>query len=258
MIFGIKYHYYVGRPFSLEDAFELTSQLKFNHVDLGGVFLKQINARRSVEFINSFRKIASVHGLTYSFHLAYRDVVLLENRRFDVDALKGYFFALNIAREVEATFVTMHPIPLGACRDVAVISTVYRDLAHRAHELGIPLAVENQLHNPRQYPNTVDEFRDLCDNVDNIHFLLDTGHAYVEGGDQCLDAYVTTFGDRLLGLHVSDNHGVKDEHLPVGEGTIDFPKLILHLEQRHINVPLILELWNRKGFVPSKEILQNA
>lgn len=230
----------------------------FNHVDIGGVFLKQIKLRRSAEFINSFRKIASVHGQTYSFHLPYRDVVLLENKRFDVDALKGYFFALNIAREVEATFVAMHPIPLGACRDVAIVSTVYRELAHRARELGIPLAVENQLYNPRQYPNTIDEFRGLCESVDNIHFLLDTGHAYLEGGDQCLHAYVNTFGDRLLGIHVSDNHGEKDEHLPVGEGTIDFQQLISQLGKQHVKLPLILEIWNREGFVPSKEILQNA
>lgn len=258
MIFGIRYPYYVGHLCSIENAFEFASQRKFSHIDLGSVVLKNINVHRSVEFINSFRKIASVHGLTYSFHLSYRDVVLRDNGRFDLEALKCYFFALNIASEVEAKFVAMHPIPLGDYRDVEVISTVYRELAHRAHELGIPLAVENQLNNTRQYPNTFEEFRDLCGNVDGIHFLLDTGHAYLEGGDRYLDSYVNMFGDRLLGILVSDNHGVNDEHLPVGEGTIDFQRLILHLETRNINVPLIFEIWKRECFLKSKKRLQNA
>jgi sugar phosphate isomerase/epimerase len=255
LIFGIKYPYHVGRPFSLEDAFEFTSQLQFNHVDLGGVFFKNITQYRSVEFFNSFRTIASSHELSYSFHLAYRDIVLLDNGRFEVEALTRYFFALNIAREVDAKFVAMHPLSLGECSDIDIISSLYRELANRAYELKIPLAIENQLSNPKQYPNTIDEFRVLFENVDNIHYLLDTGHAYLEGGDDCLDAYLNTFSDRLLGIHVSDNNGDTDEHLPVGEGSIDFQRLMGTLNRHNRFVPMILEIWKNEGFLTSKEIL---
>jgi hypothetical protein len=61
VIFGVKYPYHVGRPFSLEDAFELTSQLGFNHVELGRAFLKNMNVLRSVEFITTFRQLASIY-----------------------------------------------------------------------------------------------------------------------------------------------------------------------------------------------------
>jgi sugar phosphate isomerase/epimerase len=255
MIFGIKYPYHVERPLSLEEGFELTSHLGFDHVDFGSVFLKNIEVRRSVEFITRFRNVASDHGLSYSFHLSYRAAVLLDNGRFDVDALTRYFFALNIAREVDARFVAMHPLSFGAVKDVDVLSRVYRELAQRAHEVQIPLAVENPVHNVKQYPNTLDEFRVLRKQVDDLYYLLDTGHAYLEGGDPCLDAYVSTLDDRLLGIHVSDNHGDTDEHLPVGDGSIDFPRLLVTLNRHDLDVPLILEIWSQDGFVPSKEAI---
>lgn len=151
----------------------------------------------------------------------------------------------------------MHPLSFGAVKDVDILSGLYRELAQRAHELQLPLAVENPIHNPKQYPNTLDEFRVLRNHVDDLHYLLDTGHVYLEGGDQSLDAYVSTFDDRLLGIHISDNHGDTDEHLPVGEGSIDFQRLLITLERHNLDVPMILEIWKKNGFLTSKEAIMN-
>ena len=107
----------------------------------------------------------------------------------------------------------------------------------------------------RQYPNTVDDFRVLHDQVEDLYYLLDTGHAYLEGGDACIEAYVNTFADRILRVHVSDNRGDADSHLPVSKGTIDFHRVLTALNRHRLDVPLILEIWMKNGYIPSKNRL---
>ena len=38
--------------------------------------------------------------------------------------------------------------------------------------------------------------------------------------------YLDAFADRLAHIHIHDNHGEQDEHLPLGDGKIDFKKVV--------------------------------
>jgi len=42
--------------------------------------------------------------------------------------------------------------------------------------------------------------------------------------------YINTFGDKIIHIHWHDNHGRKDEHLPIGEGLIDHEKTVRALK----------------------------
>ncbi|TQS85434.1 MAG: hypothetical protein A3208_03175 [Candidatus Methanoprimaticola hominis] len=41
-----------------------------------------------------------------------------------------------------------------------------------------------------------------------------------------IDAMIDTFGDRIVNIHIHDNHGETDEHLTIGDGDIDFAHVI--------------------------------
>ena len=56
--------------------------------------------------------------------------------------------------------------------------------------------------------------------LDNVGVCLDLGHAHITVGTA---AAIATLGRRIASVHVHDNHGVKDEHLWPGDGTIDWP-----------------------------------
>ena len=56
-------------------------------------------------------------------------------------------------------------------------------------------------------------------------------------------------------MHVSDNRGDADTHLPVGKGMIDFRRVLTALNRHRLDVPLILEIWMKNGFLPSKDRL---
>ena len=54
--------------------------------------------------------------------------------------------------------------------------------------------------------------------------------------------------DLVAGVHLHDNHGDKDEHLPPYEGTIDWPAAIKILKTApETDLPLVLELKEKTG-----------
>ena len=55
--------------------------------------------------------------------------------------------------------------------------------------------------------------------LNNVGVCLDLGHAHVTVG---VAEAIGTLGARIASVHVHDNHGVKDEHLWPGDGTIDW------------------------------------
>ena len=54
------------------------------------------------------------------------------------------------------------------------------------------------------------------------------------------------FGDGLLELHLHDNDGQRDLHLPVGEGCFDFNTLCLDVELRGLVPVVVLEHHSRE------------
>lgn len=58
----------------------------------------------------------------------------------------------------------------------------------------------------------------------NLSFIFDTGHANLSG--YTIRDYMKLLYPHLTHMHLSDNRGEKDEHKPIGTGTVDFKTLI--------------------------------
>lgn len=88
------------------------------------------------------------------------------------------------------------------------------------------LAVENI------YEETPEILVQLVDEIDSewLGHCFDAGHWQLFG-KLSMKEWLDAIGPRLYHLHLHDNHGYADEHLPVGEGTIDFTPLQHHLRQ---------------------------
>jgi sugar phosphate isomerase/epimerase len=95
---------------------------------------------------------------------------------------------------------------------------------------------------------------------DELGVLLDAGHVYQIGID-LYDA-VQAFRHRLLDIHVHDATLEKDyrkaTHLPIGRGTINFPRFMSILRGNGYDRWLTLEIrGNEKEIVDSKEYLEH-
>jgi len=121
-------------------------------------------------------------------------------------------------------------------------------IQERCRELGVVMVVENMLPHlslgqPRDLLHLIAEF-----DGEGFGVCLDTGHANLAG---VIYELPEQLGDRLRMLHVHDNHGGRDDHLPPGQGRIDWQLLLGRLAEQKFEGPLILELSGERND-PSK------
>jgi sugar phosphate isomerase/epimerase len=87
---------------------------------------------------------------------------------------------------------------------------------------------------------------------ERLGFHLDVGHANV-GGDR-LEGMLNRLGSRLAHVHLSDNGGRSDDHLPLGAGTVNWPRAIRLLREAGYDDTITLEV-----FSPDRDyLLQSA
>ena len=97
------------------------------------------------------------------------------------------------------------------------------ELCDFAKELGIRIALENLC--PNEVFDNPEELRAMIDRFDHdlVGICFDSSHANI-----LKDAVETTkiFQGRVFSVHLSDNKGTGDDHLPPFEGTIDWKAVL--------------------------------
>ncbi len=91
--------------------------------------------------------------------------------------------------------------------------------------------------------HSLNEFKYIVDNVDSLLVHLDIPHAFTSGGMKSILDYISIFNDRIIHIHWHDNHGTKDEHLAIGEGWIDYYKVVKALKDIYYDRTITLEVF---------------
>ena len=103
---------------------------------------------------------------------------------------------------------------------------LYRWLCGKAAAYGITITIETAIS--EWYDLTLDPGRLLsfCDEVGatNLGICVDSGHCHLNGLDT--PGVIRTCGPLLLETHFHDNYGERDEHNPLGEGTVDWAGIV--------------------------------
>lgn len=127
-------------------------------------------------------------------------------------------------------------------------------VAGRCCELGIHLLLENML--PHLMFGHVRDMMYLLGEITvcDVGTCLDTGHAHLA---RELDFVIQKLSGHLKMVHVNDNCGDWDAHLPPGEGSIDWPRVIGELRRHEFHGVLVLELSGAPGD-PPEMVLERA
>jgi sugar phosphate isomerase/epimerase len=146
-------------------------------------------------------------------------------------SLKETLASLEVAAELAALKVVLHPGHAGGL-GIFVMETVLQfalesleAIIAKGNQLGICICLENMF--PRhQLFFKPDNFSEIFEKYPNLKLTFDTGHANIDGrnGQRILD-FLNRFGRQIGHIHISDNLGKRDDHLPIGAGTIDFPQV---------------------------------
>jgi len=159
--------------------------------------------------------------------------------------------SLEVAADMRPLKVVLHPsymMGLGAFVPELTRAHALKSLeiiVEKAHDLGLCLCLENMF--PRtQWLVNPEEFVEILAKYPTVNLLLDIGHAHIEdaGGKKCL-RFIEMFPDRIGHLHVSDNFGKEDQHLPIGAGIIDFPKVVKAIKGIDYDDTITLEVFSR-------------
>lgn len=140
--------------------------------------------------------------------------------------LKEY---IRLTRDLGCETLIIHAgyhFSLGLDEPLAALRQTLRGCADLAEETGVQMVLENMNVLPPEAEVlylgcTTDEVAAVLDAVDspNLTSCLDLGHAHLlpEGAR----AFTERFAGRIGHVQLTDNDGVHDDHLALGEGTLD-------------------------------------
>lgn len=206
------------------------------------------------DVVRAGEKIHALGMRPVSFHAPFAD-------RIDITALdpaqrKTAVAELLIACEAAAAMgcenLVLHPGPERSGRPpeeefharMRNAAESLNTVANRCCELGVHLLLENML--PHLLFGHVNDMLYLLGSIRHceVGTCLDTGHAYL-----CreLGMVANKLSGHLYLIHVNDNRGDRDEHLPPGEGHIDWPWFVGELKRWNFDGTLILELSSREN-----------
>jgi len=162
-----------------------------------------------------------------------------------IDAMDEIKRALEAAELIPFTNLILH---LGertdgwSQRSIEYAETALEHLGAFARPLGVRLLVENLTSEPTT-PEHLVTILDMG-HLTNVGICLDLGHAHITVG---IPEAIATLGPRIASLHVHDNHGLKDEHLWPGDGSIPWPATIAALKALPTPPAAVLEIHHTLG-----------
>ena len=114
---------------------------------------------------------------------------------------------------------------------------------HLATELDLTLCIENMFPGYGAFFKA-DEYDLIFERYPAMQMTLDTGHAHIGAVDGSrIKQFVERFAPRIDHLHISDNAGVADEHLPPGNGSINFQWLVKNLKAAGFDATVTFEIF---------------
>ena len=165
-----------------------------------------------------------------------------------IDSMDEIKRALEVAERIPFKNLVLH---LGEREDrwsprtMEYAETALEHLGAFARPLGVRLLVENLLSEATTPEHLMNILQ--MGHLPNVGVCLDMGHAHI---NQSVAEAIGTLGDRVLSVHVHDNHGTKDEHLWPGDGTIDWPAAAKALNALAAPPAAVLEISYRLDDAP--------
>jgi sugar phosphate isomerase/epimerase len=197
-------------------------------------------------------------GLSYTFHAPFMDLapggVDSKIRRATQERLEH---VLHLAALIRPTTVVFHP-EYDPWRHDEVFDLwfhgsieMWTPLVQEAEKIGVTLALENIFD---QEPKILKKLLDAI-NSPRCGFCFDTGH-WLIFSKRDWHEWIAVLEGRLVEVHLHDNNGKKDQHLPPGDGKFDFSGFFRLLRERRLSPIYTLEVHQEEDLPRSFEAVK--
>ncbi len=236
--------YLLGKP--LEDILYQLVILDVRKIELADSGNHALNPKR-VERLLEFK---SSYGIEFSIHAPYADT----NLSADDDLIREWILkriraSIRFASELDAKCLVLHPgwttatEPFMRGRSWELNIRSLRWLQRYAGDYGVDVLIEN-VPSPTPYLLvSLDDFRLFDEEMTpRMDYVLDIGHSNLLGETL---GFIEEFGAKIKHVHVSDNDGETDGHLPIGDGTIDWEESINALKNMGFSGWIVIESYSK-------------
>jgi sugar phosphate isomerase/epimerase len=234
-------HCFVNIPFADFDKYEhIVSQNRINpEIGLDGDALYSFSRQ---DFLDR-AKFLQDRGLRCTLHAPFHDLLPGAQDQYILQAVRDKLHrCFDLIEILKPLSVVCHLGYLDCVHSydldqwLATSLETWRELLGVAERFTTPIMFENTYE---QGPRVHKVFLTALDSP-YARFCLDVGHL-LAFAHVALPEWLETLGPWLGQLHLHDNHGFRDDHLPVGRGDFDFPGLFSYLKARNIKPIITLE-----------------
>lgn len=187
-------------------------------------------------------------GMDMRIHAATVDINIASlNRGIREESVRQMIQCGEYAEKINANTITVHPGIIGRNEPhlrKAAMEFAIESVGEIIDNTNVEVSVENMPVRGKFLANTVEEI-EMIQEATGCSLTIDTGH-----GNTCGNLEEMLSLKNISYCHLNDNDGVKDQHITLGEGTLDLNLL------KKIDTAII-ELNNFDNILKSKEVIDN-
>jgi sugar phosphate isomerase/epimerase len=230
----------------LEDVLYELVNLSVKRVEVADSGNHSLNPKR----VGRLVELCTSYNIEYSIHAPYSDT----NLAADDDLIREWILkriraSIRFTSEINAKCMVIHPgwttaterFSRGRSWELNLRSLHW--LMRYAGEYGVDCLIEN-VPSPTPYLLvSVDDFKLFEDEMrPPMNYVFDVAHAHLQDEEFI---FLEEFGYKIKHIHVSDNNGTSDQHLPVGDGNINWRKVLDSLDDIGFDGWIVIESYEK-------------
>lgn len=254
---------YVGLEGSLGDLLNFAAklrvcvlELKSDRMDFLSAFARNEKGLEIRDLLNSYDFQYFVHAPSIDVNLASMNPILRRTSK------KTVMQAVTLAADLGAELLVSHVGRLSRDYPKKLVGKAtnnaidcLKTISRASNDLGMVFTIENDYKASdfvlAGYP---EQTRLLVENV-GCKLTFDVGHANTVGKIEDFTKLLDRF---IVNVHLHDNNGRKDEHLPIGKGSVDFAAVFRKMKDWMARKPLTVECHSFEGLTESIDFMRQG
>jgi sugar phosphate isomerase/epimerase len=246
---------------SFEDFLTFASKLKIRLLELKLDRIELLSALSKTDKLLEIKNLSSSYDFKYFVHTPNIDTNLASvNPLLRSGFKKTVSKAVHFAAALDATLLVSHVGRLSRDYPQRLIKKALKNTTNYltkmnqfSNDLGIIFTIENDhKSNDHVLAGSPEQVKNLLENVE-CKLTFDIGHANTLGKIEDFTKLLDRF---IFNVHLHDNNGEKDEHLPIGKGSVDFSGVFKKMKDWMSEKPLIIECHSLAGLEESLNFMR--
>lgn len=243
---------------NLENALSWAKDNKFELLEI----VAEYNHAIDEETLPQVKDILASYDLIYTVHSPFSDINISSlNKNIRKESIRQIKYCIFAVHEIGGEVLTFHPGRHSAATSKSrentkkILFESLKEISDFNKDYGVTIALENM---PDTFITTMRVSHEVLEvlekkQLSGIKHTMDVGHLETNNVD--IGEYIHDLKDYLVHIHLHDNFGEFDNHLPIGEGNINFPKIFRALEDIKYNGKIILEMTKTEDIIKSRKYL---